>query len=213
MIDEGRAPRISASEIRAAVNGDREAFSRLCSTLDAIAGQMSMRLRCRSSPSLHVDWSDLQQEVMLRVARHLPQFRGSTGGQLVTWLHRLVKNCFADAVGRGSSPLGSHPESRSAATLPEEFDAPDERDLPLEEILRKEQGDALWRAIGALPERSRELLGLRWLEELSFEEIARRLAFPSATAARSAYWRTVHGLPALLARLEPSARKEDPGFS
>lgn len=43
---------------------------------------------------------------------------------------------------------------------------------PEEEVARREASDELWRAIGRLPERRREVVVLRWLNDLSYAEIA-----------------------------------------
>ncbi|HZS60828.1 MAG TPA: RNA polymerase sigma-70 factor [Gemmatimonadaceae bacterium] len=43
---------------------------------------------------------------------------------------------------------------------------------PDEAVTRQEASDELWRAIGRLPERRREVVILRWLNDLSYAEIA-----------------------------------------
>jgi RNA polymerase sigma-70 factor (ECF subfamily) len=43
---------------------------------------------------------------------------------------------------------------------------------PEESVVRQEASDELWRAIGRLPARRREVVVLRWLNDLSYAEIA-----------------------------------------
>lgn len=43
---------------------------------------------------------------------------------------------------------------------------------PEEAVVKQEASDQLWRAIGRLPERRREVVVLRWLNDLSYAEIA-----------------------------------------
>lgn len=87
---------ISSAAIRAAVNGDAQAIGSLSAHLDAAAGRMLSRLRVRSPGGRQVERDELRQEVMLRVVRNLPRFVDGSGGQLIDWLCRIVRNCHAD---------------------------------------------------------------------------------------------------------------------
>jgi RNA polymerase sigma-70 factor (ECF subfamily) len=201
MSGAGRGSPIPSEEIRAAVSGDRDALASLSAKVEAAAKRMLGRLRRRIPSGARVDWEDLCQVVMLRVTRHLPRFRGTTGGQLINWLRELVRNCFADAICGQPVHADGHTPVRPLEDSTEALEVPDSRPQPSEEAISTEQLEILWRAVGGLPDRDRFLIQLRIAAELPFDELARRLGYPSGTAARSAYWRAVHSLPALIARL------------
>ena len=62
---------------------------------------------------------------------------------------------------------------------------------PEEEVIRREDRDAVAEGIGALRERYREVILRRIYAEASWESIARDLELPSADAARRLYARAV----------------------
>jgi RNA polymerase sigma-70 factor (ECF subfamily) len=104
---------------------------------------------------------DVLQETMIRAYRCLDTFRGDAA--FGTWLYAIAARvCLT--------------RRRAAQRRPEQVPY-DELRLAAgdaaEQVLMREAGDRVQRALNALPPRDRLLLVLRFVEELSHEEIAR----------------------------------------
>ncbi len=154
---------------------------------------VSARLGVRQSPS------DIVQETLLHASRDFLSFRGRSNGELWSWLrqilaHRIlgsVRRHIAVAgrdlrrevpVGRKSSSVDSFTESNAANQLAASQTSPSGR------VVRKEQRLRIRVAVAALPHEYRQVLLLRIVSELPFEEIAQRLNRSSA-ATRQLYQR------------------------
>ncbi len=125
------------------------------------------------------DALDLSQEIFVKVFqaldRYNPEFKFST------WLFRIAGNAAID-----------HLRKRRPRTVPLEVREPDGQSLsspeykssdldPYAVLRNSERGDAIARAIQALPEEFRELIGLRHFTGLSYEEIAELKGMPLGT--------------------------------
>ena len=121
------------------------------------------------SPS---DAEDIVQEAMLRAYRAFGGFRGDN---VRPWLLAIVRNCWrtkaAEVQRRGHSPI------------PDEADQPlvDGAADPEAEALRSSESRRLSAVISALPEAFREVLILREVEDLSYQEIAEATGTPIGT--------------------------------
>ena len=102
---------------------------------------------------------DALQDVWLSVFRHLPRLADPQA--LVAWLYRIARD---QAFGRlrklrkGEQPL----DERTVADVP----TADENDFSVEDAAR------IHAALDALPPEQREVLVLRFLEEMTYEQIA-----------------------------------------
>ncbi len=105
---------------------------------------------------------DVSQEVFLRVWRGLPSFRGEA--RLRSWILRIaVREASRRLAGRrqfANEPL------RPAETIP----APQES--PVENASQVEREAYLRQALERLPGKHRKVIVLRYLEELSCEEVS-----------------------------------------
>ena len=122
---------------------------------------------------------DLAQEVFLRVYQALdrfdPQFKFST------WTFRVAHNLGIDEIRRRKVrwvPL-QRPESEEEGAREREL--PGHGPTPYQELRNEQRGDAIQRAIDALPADYRELIVLRHYAELSYEEIAQLKKMPLGT--------------------------------
>ena len=121
------------------------------------------------------DAEDVVQDASLRALRY---FRTFTGGDGRAWFLRIVRNtCHS----RRASPalraidLFDEEQHSSAQSLPD----------PETLLLRTDSVMVIERAINELPHRSRELLVLRELKGLSYQELASRLDLPMGTVMSS----------------------------
>ena len=116
---------------------------------------------------------DVTQEVFVQVYKALPTFR--RGSRFATWLYRIAVNRAVDAARA----------SRSWRWLPlmETLRAtPDPADTPARSLDRKSDQDEVQRVLQLVPLQHRDVLVLRYYQELSIEEIAEVLNCSVAAA-------------------------------
>ena len=118
---------------------------------------------------------DLAQEIFLRVFRNIGNYQHNF--TFYTWLYRITVNCCIDYLRKRkrqppsvslSQPIGGE-RAREAAR---EQDVPDETYLPDKSALNRELGQVLDRALAKLSVKLREIIVLKEVEGLSYEEIA-----------------------------------------
>ena len=161
---------MDAAAIEAARRGDRAAQAQLLSALQDVWFRFCLS-QLRGDRDLA---ADATQETALRFLKQLASFRGES--QLQTWSLSIALNVVREQRRkRQFDPLDAAPEPPSDT----------QRDARLAEAAEEKQ--VLKRHLDALPERQREAITLRFLEELSVEETA--VAMNCATGTVKA---TVH---------------------
>lgn len=152
--------------IARARGGDREAFGALVEQYRDNVYRLTYRM-CGNP----YDADEAAQEAFVAAWRALPNFRGDA--KFSTWLYRLATNAAIDLMRR---------EKRHHASAESEMpDIADDRESPQESVERTEQQEAVQKALSALSEEYREILLLRYMEELDYSEIAEVLHLPSGT--------------------------------
>lgn len=143
-------------DVRAAADGDRQAFHRLYRAhVDRVYGAV-----LRLAGYDHARAEDLTQEAFVRAWQKLSGFRGDSA--FGTWLYRLAVNvALMDIRSRSSDPV----------TVMDEENLPDHGETPFCAAER----DELERAIGKLPPRARAVLVLHDVEGWRHEEIGAEL--------------------------------------
>lgn len=118
---------------------------------------------------------DAAQEVFLKVYRHLDRL--DEGRAFLPWLLRLTRNACVDRLRRIEvrTPDEGLVPVEQAAELP----APDAS--AEEELLEGGRRALLYRALGALSERSREVIVLKDIEEMTLLEISELLGVTLGT--------------------------------
>jgi RNA polymerase sigma-70 factor (ECF subfamily) len=117
------------------------------------------------------DAEDVVQEALCRALRYFGNFRGGDGR---TWLLKVVRNtCY--------TWLQRHRGHEPAVQFNEELVTGSETLNPEKLFLRRADRQMLLEAIEALPAAFREVVILRDLEELSYQEIAEIMAVPLGT--------------------------------
>jgi RNA polymerase sigma-70 factor (ECF subfamily) len=144
--------------------------------------------------------SDLVQDTFLEAQRDFARFRGSTEEELRGWLRALLQHRLANFARqyRQTQKRGLEREvaldaGDSSAAAGGGLAAP--TPTPSQEVMANEQAEAVRRCLERLPEDYRTVISLRYQEDLSFEEIGRRMQ-RSAEAARKLWWRAVERLQA-----------------
>ena len=147
--------------VRAAAGGDTEAFARLVRTYENKIYSLAFRM-CGSAD----DASDIAQEAFLAAWRGLPSFRGDSG--FATWLYRLTSNAAIDYLRRQKKQRGDMSLDDEEMGL----DAVDTGPGPQDAAERTEVRSAVAAGLQELSEGHRQVLVLREIQGLSYEEIA-----------------------------------------
>jgi RNA polymerase sigma-70 factor, ECF subfamily len=190
----GRARRGHGSSIGALLQLYRNYLVVLAAT------QIERRLQPRMSPS------DVVQEAMLRAHANFAQFRGTTEGELVAWLRQILVNSLAKFVEQhmlaarrdvrrevSIERLGKALEQSTvqlAAMLPADAKSPS--------MAAQQREDAVLLAdrLAQLAPDYREVLVLRNLQGLPFEDVAQQMN-RSTSAARMLWLRAIEKLRAM----------------
>jgi len=141
--------------------------------------QLDARLRRRISPS------DLVQEAMLGAYRDFPKFRGSSERELLAWLRQILINCLHHAYE--AHVQAGRRDIRREISLDDMKGAMDRSVLRLAHVLadtgpspsapvrERERAVAIADQLAKLKPDDRDVIVLRNLQGLSFEEIAARM--------------------------------------
>jgi len=161
--------------------------------LDALASVMAQyqhRLyrflfRLAQDPTLA---DDLFQQTWLRVMERIGRYDARR--QFAPWLFSVARNLAIDTLRQGR--LASLDAVEDSGVAPIDRLAAAERD-PLEQLLEFERGAALVSALAELPVIHREVLTLRFEEEMKLEQIAEVIDVPLSTV-KSRLTRALEGL-------------------
>lgn len=157
-----------ATDLSAALEGDRPAFGRLVEM--HFGGIYGLLFRLVGSPE---DAEDLSQEVFVRAWKSLGSL--ADGDAMRPWLTRIAVNLFYDHLrkrGRGLrvvelDPLAADPGGRELE--------------PFEELDNREGQALLGAAIERLPEKVQAAMVLRVVEGRSYDEVAAALGLKEQT--------------------------------
>ena len=160
--------------IRRVLAGDANAFESLVTENQTRAYHLAWRLLGNEA-----DAADAVQDAFLKAYTSLKDFRGDS--RFSVWLYRLVNNVCIDMLRKrrrtDAVPLQTEDGEGEETELP----LPDTGASPQELLERAEDAAAVRRAMDSLPEDCRQILTLRELAGLSYDEIARTLHLEPGT--------------------------------
>ncbi|MDR2980449.1 MAG: sigma-70 family RNA polymerase sigma factor [Bacteroidales bacterium] len=113
----------------------------------------------------HEDANDVSQNVLIKIWRHLNQFRGDSS--LRTWILRICMNESLTFIDRRKKLLNLYDDDYATYTLKT---AAEERYISSDKIER-----LLQEAIIRLPEKQRIVFTLRYYDEMPYEEMSKML--------------------------------------
>ena len=152
--------------IARARRGDADAFEQLAVAYRDQVFRLALRM-CGNE----ADADEVAQEAFLSAWKALPNFRGDS--QFSTWLYQLTTHAAIDLMRREKRQI--------AAEDITEVSAPDPGPSPQQQAERSETRQAVRDAMGQLSPEYRQIVVLRFLQELSYEEIGAVLKLPSGT--------------------------------
>ncbi|HEX3462937.1 MAG TPA: sigma-70 family RNA polymerase sigma factor [Candidatus Elarobacter sp.] len=169
--------------------GRAEAFEELLRAYEPAVRRVLAQLG--AAPS---DADDLTQEAFLRVYRNLHRFRGQSS--FYTWLYRITLNVFFDHAKKRKRADARMERMRNAVA--DLSNAGGDAHDPFRAAFERLTTERFERAVATLPESFRDVVALRELDELSYEEIALETGISVGTV-RSRLSRARGRLRALLA--------------
>jgi RNA polymerase sigma-70 factor, ECF subfamily len=205
---EGEVERLFAS----ARQGSQTSLGRLLTVYTnylklLVTAQLDNRLKARVSPS------DIVQEAFFEAHRDFPQFRGVSTAEFVAWLRRIVVNNILRAVEQ--HVLAGKRDVRREVSLLEVGRRLEQSTVRLDSLLAaqcdtpshcalaREREVQLADALAELPPDYRDIIVLRHIEGLSFEEVGTRME-RSAGAVRMLWVRALKKLREHMQQLDGS---------
>lgn len=160
--------------IQRTLNGDVNAFEELVRSYEKNVYHLALRIL--GSPE---DAEDATQEVFLKAYRSLSRFQNDS--KFSVWLYRIVTNQCTDMLrARKRRPVQSltvQNEDEEEDTLP----IPDERFSPEKLLDSKLTRESVQRGLASLSDDARQILLLREMRGLSYEEIGSLLGLEPGT--------------------------------
>lgn len=199
--------------VERARSGDEDAWRDLHARLQPMLYRMAQRALGPDWPEQSV--SDLMQETWLRATKGIQGFRGGstddeTAALFRAWLSRLVKNERSNEKRAANAQRRKRPAGMQAlringgedSWMPGGADPPAHASTPSLNLRQEERRQAIQRALEILADpKDREVIQLRFFEELSLAQIAKRLGM-TYDDARGRFHRSLRLLEPRLRDLE-----------
>jgi RNA polymerase sigma-70 factor (ECF subfamily) len=174
--------------VRGVLRGEPGAATQFIQHMQCVPHILSERNRRRGKPFDEDELADLVQEVLATVWEHLPRFEGRSS--LTTW-------CYAFCVNKLQNAIRTKRKRPNPASAQAEFVLENAPWHPDDDY--SDRFEPVYRCLCQLPERSARVIQLRFFEELSFEQIGRRLGLPENTV-KTHYYRGIESLRSQLRR-------------
>jgi RNA polymerase sigma-70 factor (ECF subfamily) len=170
-------PDPDADCIARVLRGDRDAFREIVERYQGRVFRLAAALLKNRT-----DAADIAQEALVRAYASLDSFKGDS--RFATWLYKIVSNLCIDWLRRR--------QTAQSEELDEGLHAQDDsiapglisgrlHGNPQSQALRRELAGKLNQALEGLPDKHRQILWLREVEGLSYEELSEVLDIPKGT--------------------------------
>ena len=163
-----------AAIVRKVLGGDANAFETLVLEYEKNVYNIALRMTGNSE-----DAADMTQEAFIKAYNSLQSFRGDS--KFSVWLYRIVSNVCLDFLRsknrRPTVSLSVEDDDGEDAQL----DVADESQSPELLLDRKLSRDSVRRGLDSLPPDYRQILLLREIQGLSYDEIAQALSLEVGT--------------------------------
>lgn len=190
--------RVDQSILLRAQAGDLDAFTTIVQAYEDQLYTLSFRFLSNAAEA-----QDAVQETFLRVYTHLPRYDGRF--KFTTWLYRIATNVCIDRLRKRRAVASLDADAADAddhgQDWHERLASPDL--TPEERLLQSETCNEVQRALGDLPPAYQTVIILRYIQELSLQEISDILHVP-ITTVKTRIHRGREALKELLARVPVS---------
>lgn len=160
--------------IRRVLDGDQEAFAELVTAYEKQVYNLCLRM-C-GNPE---DARDLSQEAFVKAWRGLQFYQFEAA--FSTWLYRLTSNVCIDFLRRKKREPQTMPPLQNENGEDVEPEVADSHPDPEEQLLHRERQSQIVWAMGQLEPEFRQVLTLRVIQELSYEQIAEIMELKAGT--------------------------------
>ncbi|MDR2571735.1 MAG: sigma-70 family RNA polymerase sigma factor [Oscillospiraceae bacterium] len=161
--------------IQRVINGDKDAFEELVTANQKNVYNLALKMTRNAEDAL-----DVSQEAFIKAYRQLGSFRGDS--RFSVWLYRLTYNICIDHIRkkkRENKIVSLDYEDDENDTKPIEI--PDMRNLPEDSVMRGEIRREITEGIEKLPTKHRQILVMRELTGMSYDEMASTLSINIGT--------------------------------
>jgi len=160
--------------IERVIDGDKDAFEDL-----VIANQKNVYNLALKMTRNEDDALDISQEAFFKAYSQLGKFRGDS--RFSVWLYRLTYNLCIDFLRKkpNASVVSLDYEDDSGEAKPLEI--PDLRNMPEDSAIRGETRKVINESINELPLKHREILVMREITGMSYDDIAESLSINAGT--------------------------------
>lgn len=162
-----------------------------------------------------VDASDLVQQTLLDAHRDFDRFQGQTDQEWLAWLRQILNHNACDAVrhygaaekraAKREVPLGGNGDDSARPG----FEPPSPGDSPSQMAMHHESELLLAEALDQLSEDYREVIILRNIQRLPFEQVAEQLG-RTRPAAQMLWMRAIQKLKSLLSAVHSGVSGDFP---
>ena len=160
--------------IRRVLDGEVNAFEDLVAAYEKNVYNLALRMTGNAQ-----DAEDMAQEAFIKAYNSLSHFRGDS--KFSVWLYRIVSNVCLDFLRRQNRRPASSLSQEDDDGEEVQLDVPDESQSPELLLERQLTREAVQRGLQALSEEQRQILLLREIQGLSYEEIAQALDLEEGT--------------------------------
>lgn len=160
--------------IRRVLDGDQEAFAELVTAYEKQVYNLCLRM-C-GNPE---DARDLSQEAFVKAWRGLQFYQFEAA--FSTWIYRLTSNVCIDFLRRKKREPQTMPPLQNENGEDVEPEVADSHPDPEEQLLHRERQSQIVWAMGQLEPEFRQVLTLRVIQELSYEQIAEIMELKAGT--------------------------------
>lgn len=173
-------------------NGDRRAFAELVDLYKDKIYHLAYRMLSQSQAA-----EDIVQETFLRVYKNLHRYDETQ--KFSTWIYRIATNLCIDQLRKRKSNYSLDAEMGDGEGTDWYALLPSGEDSPEGQLLLSETQQQIRRAINTLPDKYKSVVILRYLHDMSLQEISDVLGMPVTTIKT----RVHRGREYLRKKLEP----------
>jgi RNA polymerase sigma-70 factor (ECF subfamily) len=160
--------------IKQVLKGDQNAFGEIVEIYKDKVFQLAYRMLGNRHEA-----EDIAQEAFIRAYVNIQSYNINL--KFSTWLYRIATNLCIDRIRKKKPDYYLDAEVAGTEGLTMYSQIPSKTSLPEDDVESLELQDTIQRAISKLPEKYRSVIVLKYIEELSLNEISEILDMPLGT--------------------------------